>query len=94
MNPTNLAKLGIGAIGAFVTMAAILFGCDQRNKREEEQERNRENLLLLEKEIAAKEHELALLRKRLGEKNEQVRVCVAEITQLRAKLRVQEQIVA
>jgi uncharacterized protein involved in exopolysaccharide biosynthesis len=71
-------------IFAFV-IAAFLYAVHQHQKRVHEQARFRECLNRLRAQLASKEDELASLRERLGEKNEQVLLLADEIDRLRAQ---------
>jgi capsule polysaccharide export protein KpsE/RkpR len=69
-----------------VGIGGVAYGVDQKNKREQERENFRSQLDRLEKDLSAKESELAQLRSRLGEKNDQVRTLAAEIERLRQNI--------
>jgi chromosome segregation ATPase len=73
-------------IFAFV-IAAFLYAVHQHQERVHEQARFRQCLNQLWAQLASKEDELASLRERLGEKNEQVHLLADEIDCLRAKTR-------
>ena len=59
---------------------------DQHEKRKSEQAAHRAELQKLQAALARNETELAAVRSRLGEKNEQVRILAAEVLRLRARL--------
>lgn len=71
---------------ALIAFAGAVYGCDQENKREEEQERARGEIDKLKKRISKFERKRDRLLPQLGKKNHQVRALVDEISRLRAEL--------
>ena len=83
MNPIILLKVG-AAVATLFGIGGTAYGVDQHNKRRSEQAASRKRLQEIEAELVKKEEELILLRERLGDKNEQVRIPVAKVTRLRS----------
>ena len=79
----NTAVIGVSAL---LAIAGVAYGCDQKNKREEEQKRARAKDVKLEKRISKLERKHGYLQRVLGKKNRQVRALADEITRLRAEL--------
>lgn len=71
---------------ALVAIGGIVYGCDQENKREEEQERARDEIAKLKNRISELEREHDHLLPMLGKKNHQVRALADEISRLRGEL--------
>ena len=71
---------------ALAVLTGIAYGCDQENKREEEQKRARAEIAGLKDRIFELEQKHDHLLPVLGEKNHQVRVLADEIRRLRAEL--------
>ena len=74
------------AASALIAVAGVAYGCDQENKREEEQERSRNKIAKLEKRISKLEQVHDHLLPELGKRNDQVRYLADEISRLRGKL--------
>ena len=73
-------------ISALIGIAGIAYGCDQENKREEEQKRAHAEIAKLKYRISALEQEHDRLLPVLGKKDHQVRTLVDEIAKLRSEL--------
>ena len=71
---------------ALLAIAGVAYGCDQENKREEEQERTRDEIAKLENRISEFERERSHLLPVLGKRNHQVRALADEISRLRGEL--------
>ncbi len=82
MNPLMIWRI-VAAVGALLGIGGMAYGADQHQKRKKEQAENRVRLQQIDDELASKEQQLDTLRASLGDKNEQVRILVAEITRLR-----------
>ena len=78
--------IGIIIVGVMSTVASALYGVFQHTKRKQEQAAYRKALHRLEAQLTSKEAELASLRKRFGEKNDQVRDLAHKVEKLRAEL--------
>ena len=74
------------AASALLAFGGVVYGCDQENKREEEQKRARDEIAGLKDRISELEQEHDHLLPKLGKKNHQVRVLADEIRRLRAEL--------
>ncbi|ATB29951.1 hypothetical protein [Melittangium boletus] len=83
MNPIVFWRI-VAAVGSLLGIGGTAYGVDQHQKRKKEQAANRARLQQLEAELATKEQQLASLRAFLGDKNEQVRILVAEVASLRS----------
>ena len=73
-------------VSVLLAMTGFAYGCDQENKREEEQERARDEIAKLKKRISKLERKHDRLLPQLGKKNHQVRALADEIVRLRADL--------
>lgn len=82
MNPIIVWRI-VAAVGALLGIGGTAYGIDQHQKRKEEQAANRARLRQIERELAAKEEQLASLQALLGDKNEQVRILAVEVARLR-----------
>ena len=71
---------------ALLAIAGVAYGCDQENKREEEQERTRDEIAKLKNRISEFEREHDHLLPMFGKKNHQVRALADEISRLRGEL--------
>ena len=71
---------------ALLAIAGVAYGCDQENKREEEQERARDEIAKLKSRISELERKHGHLLPVLGKRNHQVRALADEISRLRAEL--------
>lgn len=67
-------------------IGGVAYGADQHNQRERDRAEFRARLEQLEKALSEKEVELAALRARLGEKNDQVRILAEEVQRLRREI--------
>jgi len=83
--PVLLWKI-LTAIGALIGIGGTAYGVDQHQKRKQEQEAFRARLQQLEQELVAKEGQLNMLRRRLGEKNAQVLALAEEVERLRGEM--------
>ena len=84
MNPIVLWRI-LALIGGLLGIGGMAYGINEHQKRKDEQAANRALLLQVEGALAAKEQELASLRARVGNKNEQVRILAAEVERLRSE---------
>lgn len=82
MKPVLIRRLTMAAFGLFGVSGAA-YGCDQHLKRRKEQAASRRHFEEVEKGLKSKEGELEVLRSALGDKNDQVRLLVAEVEMLR-----------
>ena len=82
MNPLVIWRI-VAAVGTLLGIGGTAYGVDQHQKRKKEQSANRARLQQIEAELASKEKQLASLQALLGDKNEQVRILVAEVARLR-----------
>ena len=71
---------------ALLAIAGVAYGCDQENKREEEQERARDEISKLKNRISELEREYDHLLPVLGKKDHQIRALADEISRLRGEL--------
>ena len=71
---------------ALVAVGGIAYGCDQADKREEEQKRARAKIAKLENRISELERKYDHLLPVLGKKNRQVRALADKICRLRGEL--------
>ena len=71
---------------ALLAIAGVAYGCDQENKREEEQERTRDEIAKLKNRISELERGHDHLLPMFGKKNHQVRALADEISRLRGEL--------
>lgn len=74
------------AASALIAIAGVVYGCDQENKREEEQKRARDEIADLKNRISELEREHDHLLPVLGKRNDQVRALANKISRLRAEL--------
>ena len=76
----------VTVVSVLFAIVGIAYGCDQEDKREEEQERARDEIAKLKKRISKLERKHDRLLPQLGKKNHQVRALADEISRLRAEL--------
>ena len=76
----------VTVVSVLFAIVGIAYGCDQEDKREEEQERARDEIAKLKKRISKLERKHDRLLPQLGKKNHQVRALADEIVRLRADL--------
>lgn len=79
----RIISIIIAAIGTLLGVGGSAYGVDQHQNRKKEQAANRARLQQIEAELASKEQQLTSLQALLGDKNEQVRILVGEVTKLR-----------
>ena len=73
-------------ISALLAIGGVAYGCDQENKRKEEQKRARTEIAKLKNQISKLERKHDRLLPVLGKRNYQVRVLAGEIVRLRGEL--------
>ena len=83
---TNLQIVGLCGIGIGIGIGGVAWGYDQYQKRKTEQERFRCEVARLEERISNVEQRRAELNSRLSDKDDQNRVLLLEIMQLREEL--------
>ena len=76
----------VAVVSVLLALGGVVYGCDQENKREEEQERARDEIAKLKKRISKLERKHDRLLPQLGKKNHQVRALADEISRLRGEL--------
>lgn len=76
----------VAVASALLAFFGVAYGCDQENKREEEQERARDEIAKLKNRISELERDHDHLLPVLGKRNDQVRVLADEISRLRGVL--------
>ena len=76
----------IAVVSALLAITGVAYGCDQENKREEEQKRARDEIAKLKKRISELERKRDRLLPQLGKKNHHVRTLADEISRLRVEL--------
>ena len=73
-------------VSTLLAITGFAYGCDQENKREEEQERARDEIAKLKNRISELERDHDRLLPVLGKSNDQVRALADEISRLRGEL--------